>query len=300
MRTPGERQHFFTQVRRGVFVAVVRGVYVPSERWSQMDTDERYLMRVRATAMWAASELVFSHHSAVALWRLPWIGGWPSRVHVTSALARGGRSNATLSRHTVGVPTLLEHIDGLTVTTLARTVVDIARTSGFAKAVAVADAALRRTAHPLTGLPRSWLTHDDLLTELDVAASRQGTAKIRAVIDFADPNADRPGESLSRVNMYTMHLPAPQIQERITGASGKVWLVDFFWPACKLVGEFDGKAKYTDPVFLRGRTPEIALLDEKAREDDIRAAGYRLSRWGWDVARSPIRLRDHLVAAGLR
>lgn len=91
----------------------------------------------------------------------------------------------------------------------------------------------------------------------------------------------------------------PVLQQGVVGASGKTYFVDFWWPGSNLVGEFDGKAKYRDPEFLRGRTPEQALLDEKAREDDIRAAGYRMSRRGWDIAMSPSRLRAHLVAAGL-
>lgn len=92
----------------------------------------------------------------------------------------------------------------------------------------------------------------------------------------------------------------PVLQAEIVGASGRVWTVDFWWPGFNLVGEFDGKVEYSDPAFLRGRTPEQALLDEKDREDDIRAAGHRMSRWGWTTALSPGLLRAHLVAAGLR
>lgn len=300
LELPGEREQFFAQVRKGAYVPVLRGVYVTAQLWSDTGVDERYLMRVHAAALRADEDLVFSHHSALALWRLPWVGRWPTSIHVTQEIATGGRSNATFSRHTVGVPKVLERIDGLTVTMIERTVVDIARTSTFAQAVVVADAALRRTTHPSESVPRSAATRETLFSEMETLPIRHGTAKIRAVIDFADGKADRPGESLSRVNMRKAHLPAPQLQVKIRGASGREWIVDFYWPTCRLVGEFDGEAKYTDPVFLRGRTPQRALMEEKEREDDIRAAGYGLTRWGWDKARSPILLRNHLVAAGLQ
>lgn len=79
-----------------------------------------------------------------------------------------------------------------------------------------------------------------------------------------------------------------------------MWHVDFYWPGCQLIGEFDGKGKYTNPEFASGRTPEQILLDEKFREDDLRAMGHGFTRWGWEMAQSPARLRRQLVDAGLR
>ena len=298
--TPGERQQFFSKCRRGEFVAVIRGVYVQAEQWRRMDSDARHRTRAKATAARAEHELVFSHHSAVALWRLPWVGQWPSVVHVLDEVSSGGRSNASLFRHTTGVPGLLASIEGLTVTTLARTVVDVARVATFGQAVTIADAALRRTEHPLELVPRTFLTRPDLFRELDAVPLRHGSAKARAVLDFADAAADRPGESMSRVSMLKARLPSPILQAKVVGASGRVWIVDFWWPDFNLVGEFDGRLKYSDPEFLRGRTPELALADEKYREDDIRAAGHGMSRWGWRIALSPGLLRAHLITAGLR
>ena len=95
-------------------------------------------------------------------------------------------------------------------------------------------------------------------------------------------------------------VPAPQLQVELQGASGRWYVVDFWWPQFAHIGEFDGRFKYTDPEFLRGRTPERALLDEKLREDDLRAAGRGMSRWTWEVALSPNRLRQLLNAAGVR
>jgi hypothetical protein len=298
--TPGERSRFFAEVRRGEFVAILRGVYVRKDVWSTMDRHARYRARVKAAAALYGEGLVFARESAAAMWRLPSVGPWPDRVHVLEPNAPGGRSSMALARHTVGVPDRTVTIDGLTVTSLERTVVDLARAVSFGGAVTVADAALRRTVHPQQGVPRTFVTREDLLRELDQVPLKQGFVKARRVIEFANGAADRPGESMSRVSMSLAGLPAPQLQATILGASGKAWTVDFWWPEFNLIGEFDGKYKYTDQEFLRGRTPEQAVIDEKLREDDLRAARHGMSRWDWTKAVSPRLLSAHLIAAGLR
>lgn len=137
----------------------------------------------------------------------------------------------------------------------------MANVATFGQAVTVADAALRRAAHPHPDVPPAFVTHDDLRSELQNIAPTHGRTKARAVIEFANGLADRPGESMSRVSLMRSGLPAPDLQVGLAGASGRVWIVDFWWPDHKLIGEFDGKWKYTDPEFMGGRTPYQVLLD---------------------------------------
>lgn len=296
----GARSDFYSRVQKGDLVAVARGAYVTGEAWAQLGSDSRYRARVKAIAALSHGRLVFSHHSAAALWRLPIVGHWPNQVHVIVGRSGGGRSSAAVARHTVGIPTNLETIDGLTVTTLARTVVDCAKLLAFGPAVAMADAALRRRAHPIDGMPATTLVSSDLIREASSLALRQSSAKVTRVIEFADGAADRPGESLSRVSMFRADFTMPRLQAELFGASGRRYFVDFWWPQFGVIGEFDGEDKYRNPVFLRGRTPEQALLDEKDREDDLRAAGHAMVRWGWSVARSPQLLASKLTRAGVR
>lgn len=265
-----------------------------------MDRHGQYRCRVKGAAAFYRRTLVFSHESAAALWRLPSLGVWPKKAHVVEPSASGGRSSTLLAAHTVGVPAETVAIDGILVTTLARTVVDLARTAAFGAAVVVADAALRRTRYPLDGVPQTSLIREHLREELSLVAASQGAAKALRVVNFADGAADRPGESISRVNIHLARLTMPRLQVELAGASGKVYTVDFWWEEFNMIGEFDGKRKYTDPEFRRGRTPEQVLYDEKLREDDLRAAGYGFTRWPWEVAISMPRLRAHLLAAGIR
>jgi hypothetical protein len=298
--TAGARTEFFSRVRRGDFVQLFRGVYVRVEAWRASDRHEQYRWRVRAAATFANGNAVFSHESAAAMWRLPSLGRWPATTHTVEEVARGGRNTSVFTRHTVGIPHDVEVIDGIQVTSLARTVVDLSRSRTFGAAVTVADAALRRSQHPLAGVPLTTLTHDDLWGQLEQLPLRHGAAKASKAISFASGLADRPGESISRVNMHLGGIAPPQLQVKICGVSGKEYTVDFWWELFNKIGEFDGRDKYSNPEFLRGRSPEQALMDEKYREDDLRGTGRGMTRWGWDVAKSVPLLRAHLLAAGVR
>lgn len=294
----GDRADFYSLVRRGEFLAIYRGVYVRSDLWQTLEADARYLLRLTA-AREIEPDAVFSHESAAAIWQLPIVGPWPKRAHVVRPPWDAGRSNSILVRHSFEIEETI-WIDGFRVTSLARTVADIAATSSFGVAVTMADAALRRTLHPVAGVPVTSLEQADLLTELHRIAPSHGSARARKAIEFADAAADRPGESMSRVAMRIAKVTPPELQVVLYGASGRRYVVDFWWPRFGVIGEFDGDAKYTDPDFLRGRTPAQALRDEKDREDDLRAAGHGMSRWGWTLALSPAGLRAHLALAGVR
>lgn len=299
LTTPGERSEFFVRARKGKYVALFRGVHVEARWWQAMDRHEQYRTRVRAAVESIPGPTIVSHESAAAMWRLPFVGQWPTKVHVCAAHADGGRTNAMFVRHTVGIPDETVYVAELQATHLARTVVDLARRLPFPHAVVVADAALRRTLHPVRGIPTTSISVDDLRRELAMVPLTHGSAKASRVIEFANGLADRPGESMSRASMHIAGITPPELQVDLLGRSGRRYVVDFWWRQIGKAGEFDGKEKYRDPDFLRGRTPEQALLDEKAREDDLRAAGYGMSRWGWQMAVSASRLRVHLHAAGI-
>jgi hypothetical protein len=300
LRTPHMLAAFVREVRRGSYVNLARGVYVDAERWAKADRHERYVARIVAiSALASPEELVFSHESAAAIWRLPKIGSWPETVHVTEASSPGGRSTTSIMRHTVGLPDRCAVIAGIRVTTLARTVVDLAARYDFGPAVAVADAALRRGSLADRRLPPGVVVREDLEAELARIPLRQGRRKATRVVEFADGAADRPGESMSRASIHLSGLEMPLLQQPLSGASGKNYVVDFWWPRLRLIGEFDGKYKYTDEEFLQGRTASQAVYDEKLREDDLRAAGYGMSRWNWELAISPQRLGTHLQRAGI-
>ena len=293
---PSERAQLYSRARRGELVAITRGCWVRAETWNALDDAARHKVLCRAVQATRSVDFIFSHQSAVALWNLPWFGDWPQKAHTLFVTAGSGRSTSQVVRHGRAELPSPALIDGLLVTPLISTVVDVASTATFESAVVVADAALRV------------LTRDAQIDEVKTAmhhevhriALTHGRAKAERAIDFADPRADRPGESLSRVSILRAGLTAPDLQVQLRGASGNKYTVDFYWPEFNVIGEFDGKAKYTDPAFLRGRTAEQAVYDEKLREDDLRAMAHGFARWKWSTALSPVALGALLRHAGVR
>jgi len=240
---------------------------------------------------------VVSHASAAALHRIPVLGEWPHDVHLTVGATKGGKSRGSVVKHCVPLDDAdVVEIDGLLVTSVARTVVDLAGASTFMSAVVSADHALH--AQRLgSQAPRA--TIEELFETFVRHAPMRAHAKVLRVLEFAVPASDSPLESVSRVNMCVIGCPQPTLQQRFDDHRGLIGFSEFYWREFALVGEADGKAKYTDPRYRRGRSLEQVLLDEKDRADRIRATGTDVSRWGWSIGISPSKLRAHLVAAGL-
>lgn len=276
---------------------VAVGAYLPTEHWELLDARERYLARVRAVAETRKNRPVLSHWSAAAIHDLPIIGVWPEQVHTTVAPTSGGRSRNSVVKHSLqlGEGDVVE-IDGLLVTSVARTVLDLAATTSFMAAVTVADHALHldrfNRRPPLTTKSELWRLWERRLPF-------GGHARANRVIEFGETNADSPLESVSRVNMQVIGCPRPLLQSSFSDYLGFIGEVDFDWPDFGLLGEADGERKYRDEAYRSGRTVAQVMVDEKAREDRLRALPRGVSRWGWKTAINPAALRAKLSHAGL-
>jgi hypothetical protein len=99
--------------------------------------------------------------------------------------------------------------------------------------------------------------------------------------------------------MRIVGCPPPILQQSHFDDRGFIADTDFSWPEYGAVGEADGDIKYLDPAYRRGRSADQVVLDEKIREDRLRALPKVVARWRWPVALSPERLRHTLAAAGL-
>ena len=251
---------------------------------------------------------------------LPTWGLALDRAHVTFDRPSGGRLEARLHVHTAPLhadDVVIVH--GLAVTSVARTVVDVARRARFEAAVTVADAALRaaeigdvparRTEYGTTansdGTDGSIGLHDagraaavPLHAALDAAARRAkgwpGVPAARQVLAFADGRSEGVGESRSRVAIARAGLPTPVPQLPVRLARGVAYS-DFGWPEQRTVGEFDGKVKY-GRLLRPGQYPGDVVYEEKLREDAIRALDWEVVRWTWadlrDFTDTAARIRD--------
>jgi hypothetical protein len=205
--------------------------------------------------------LVVSHQSAVVMHELPWFGPLPERVVLTDPT----RDRAQRLRFSDKVPARGRDvrsvsIDGVWTTDLVETAVDIALRCDRGHAIVVLDEVLRR------GVPKRSLT-----AELDRRAVRRGTARARRLIDIANGRTESPGESLTNLLVHDLRLPAPILQHEFRVGASLVARVDFWFPEQGVVLEFDGLAKYRDSVLRGDRSAEDVVVDEKLREDAVRA-----------------------------
>ena len=271
----------------GEVLRLRRGVYAALDG---RDVEAQHRARAAAATLLRIPGTAISHMSAAVFHRLPTRAGALERVHLTRATGAHGRREAGVHlHHTPLLAQEIESIDGQPVTALERTVADCLRREPFDWSVVLADAALARQASPAS-----------LRVYAAAGERRPGNRNLRRVLDFADARSESPAESLSRVAMWRARIPVPRLQFEVITRDGE-WVAtsDFAWPEFGLIGEVDGRIKYDQPD--RGRLASAVVAQEKQREELIRACGWSITRWGWDVAvdhhRLGTQLRQALQAA---
>ena len=85
--------------------------------------------------------------------------------------------------------------------------------------------------------------------------------------------------------MLEARVPSPELQREIRTRAG-TFRVDFCWPDVRVIGEADGRVKYSDAD---------TLWREKLRQEHLERAGYRVVRWTWhDITAERRRWLDRL------
>ena len=255
--------------RRGELHRLQRGAYLTS---TDLTVEARHLLEVEAAVQRLSDDAVVCGVSAALVhglttWRLP-LG----RVHVLRPASSGARRGRLVQVHTAALTD--DDVVGVgttAVTSIVRTVVDVARCVPFEKAVVVIDDALHR----------HLVTRPELERVLDRTPTARGTPAARRAVAFAHPGAGSPGESRSRVAMHRVGLAPPRSQWPITDSSGRLIATgDFGWPDQRVLGEFDGRMKYGRGL-RPGQSPGDAVVAEKLREDEVRDQDIRVVRWIW-------------------
>ena len=301
-RDHGRAAQLAAAVRAGDLTRVLRGVY---RRASDVEkdpirrADDAFLARIRGVHLLAPHPPLFGGLSAAAAWTLPSVEDWPLRPLELVPPGHSLESTRKVRRSETGWPAPEVVRDGIRVTSLARTVVDVARTATFEQAVAMTDAALAGMKPTRWRTGRTPLSKSQLIGDLESLGSVRGRAKCRGVLEFAEGASGSAGESLSRVAIHRLRLPAPELQVAFHDDAGLIGYVDFFWRTQGIIGEFDGVGKYVREEFAGGRSTAQIVIDEKIREDRLRALGFTVVRWGWRDAREPALLRAKLARAGL-
>ncbi len=256
------------RVARGRLHPVMRGIYAVG--WPGLTLKRRWMAAVLACGDGAA----LSHRSAAALWG---IGSEPSgRIDVSV------RRRAELKRPGLrvrGRPSLvvgeITSRDGIPVTAVARTLVDLATElpeSRVERAVSEAD-------------KYDLIDPETLRSELDRFAGEPGAPLLRGLLDkrtFRLSDSDL--EVLFRPIAQAAGLSTPLSKQLVNG-----YEVDFFWPDLGLVVETDGLRSH--------RTPSTQTRDAQRDRAHVLAGMTPLRFTHWEVKHEPHRIRSELSHA---
>mgnify|MGYP003556956843 FL=1 len=289
-------------VRERQLCRVRTGVYADAREWDALELESRIIARARAYALVATRAPVFSHVTAAAIHGLP-LHRVDEHLDVLSDDPRAGANPGVSRRRTgPGDPDVVE-VSGLLCTSLDWTVGEVARWCSQETATVALDGALRLLQ---PGDPMRKYSEDHAATDrgrwLEIASMRSHRFRAaRRAIEFADGRADRPGESVSRLYLQQLGFRPPRLQVRVPAPSGADYFVDFAFDDATAFGEFDGEGKYLLRSIYGDRAAERVVVEEKWREDWIRATtNRRFGRWGWAHMPTALHLGRRLAAFSIR
>lgn len=257
------------RVKRGRLRCLHRGIYRVGPVRGRLESEAAAVLACGETA-------VLSHRSAGHLWEM--LRGRPEDP-VEVSIGRGDRNPGPSVRvHRVTGLAVDEttEVQGIPVTTPARTVLDLAASVGEWEL----EQALARAERSGRGVLQ------ELETLLMRYPRRSGTRVLRAILARdAEPALTRSvAESRFLALIRSAELPEPEANARIQG-----YEVDFLWRAQRLVVEIDGfEFHSSSSAFERDRLRDGALI----------AGGWRVLRVTWrQLTRAPEALLARVAQA---
>jgi hypothetical protein len=244
------------------------------------------MLSIAAAIAVAGEPVAASHHDAAIVHGLDLLQRPPAgQVTVSRPRQAPGSRTARpgVVMHKVSLPS--SHVlnrHGIPVTSVGRTVVDLARTLPFRSGVVVADSALH-------GFQAGKAELEGVVRD---CAGWPGIARARRVVAFSDALAESPFESIARVVFHDGGLPPPMLQVWIIPPDHPVGRVDFLWDQHATIAEADGAMKYADPDRAR---------HQLKRDAELRRAGYEVVHFSWrDLAADPDQVIGWIKAAFVR
>jgi AraC-like DNA-binding protein len=241
-------------LRAGRLLALHRGVYAVGH--SALRREGRWLAAVLACGEGA----VLSHRSAAAHWGL--LHTDQSRVDVIAPATRRGVPGIRLHRsRSLDARDTTNH-RGIPVTTVARTLLDLAAT--------VQSHLLERA---LAQAERLRLYDHTAITDVIARSNGHRATAILAQATAREPKLTKSGWEVRMLELIrNAGLPEPLVNEPHDVPDHGECKPDFHWPAHNLIVETDGWDTH--------RTRQ-AFEDDRAKDAALTAAGYRVVRFTW-------------------
>jgi hypothetical protein len=207
---------------RSRFVAVHRDVYVAR------DCRLTASARAKAAWLWSGRAGVIAGRSAAVLHRAKWVDD-AAPAEILYDNRRPPRGITSWSDQ--AAEDQIETVQGMAVTTPARTALDLARHRPLDVAVAEIDALARAAKLKVADV--------ELLAER--YKGRRGIRDARVALDLVDPGAESPRETWLRLLLIRAGFPRPETQIPVYDEYGQlVAELDMGWPDVKVAAEYDG------------------------------------------------------------
>jgi len=176
-------------------------------------------------------QAVASHTTAARVWNLPLLPAGPLDIEVTVPPRCHLRARAGLRRYRLQLPSeQIEVVCGVPVTSVARTLLDLACRGPRLSAVAAADSARNR----------EMLTADELSAALWHLTGRHGGRRGAAWLRQVDGGAQSALETAVRLLLLDAQLPRPALQHALTESGETVARADLAYPESGVWIECDG------------------------------------------------------------
>jgi hypothetical protein len=263
-------------VEAGLWASLRHGILVDAEQLALADDPRRAVLDIAAGRLTLADPTVGSDRSAAIAHGLPLLSNSHSVFLIGSHTVRRGTTRLpVLVRRGVVPESHRTDVNGVPLTTVARTVTDLSVAMPKLEAVVATDAALHRRL----------VTVEELA---EIAAQVGNLPSLMQVLPECDGRSESPLESISRVILKQQGIETPDLQHEVRGPDGElIGRVDLWWGGFRVGGEADGMVKYDSPDRLHA---------EKLRQERIEQTGVCLVRWTWDeITEAP-----ELVAARIR
>ncbi|MHA7270775.1 hypothetical protein [Arthrobacter sp. HLT1-20] len=289
------------QAAAGELVRVRHGLYLPSGAWEALTRWQKYRMQIQAVHELALRRPIFARESAAQIMGLPLIS-IPNQVQTLVPPGQGGGRSSNGVRRLealAGDPPPWE-MHGLLLTPPVQTARDMAVRLPLVQSLPAMDRLLAQRILPGSpvNVPLTFQA-DHVLAAIELLPNATARTRAQRVLAVADGKSQSAGESWSRAIMIEQGFPIPGLQREFRDGLGRIGFPDFDWEEFKTLGEFDGHEKYSAQRYLKGRSPAQIVIEEKNRENRLRALGYRVVRWEWQDLRNPQRLIHLLREASL-
>ena len=248
---------------RGRLVTVQRGLYVPAAH-----APTALQRAAAAVAVLRPVPAAASHGSAARVHGIP-VPDEDGVEHVTVDRSARRPHHVRLRVHTGRLgPLDTTEVDGVALTTQARTVVDLVRVLDRYDAAWALDQALHLRA----------VVAEDVLVAATRLSRARGVAAVPALVGAAEPRSGSWLETRARLVLMDAGLPRPRAQVPVTTPSGTRYL-DLGYDRARVGVEIDGRGSHDAPA---------AVFADRHRQNAVQLRGWSLLRFTWfDVVRRP-------------